>query len=98
MQLWSEFNPVLYNLAVNLNGQNGEYIDNQSVDFGMREFKANGTSLRLMAADIFKRNTRMLYLPAYGIPSDRCQIMGEGFANMQRLWIKSYALSFLVPS
>ena len=53
MQLWSEFNPSLYNLTVNLIGQNGEYIDNQSDDFGMREFKTNGTSLRSMVSRYF---------------------------------------------
>ena len=43
MQLWSELSPSLYKLSVNLTAENGQIIDDVTEDFGMREFKTNGT-------------------------------------------------------
>ncbi len=69
MQLWSEFNPALYKLTVNLIDQNGEYIDNKSVDFGMREFKTNGTRFEVNGRQIFLRGTlECCIFPLTGYP------------------------------
>jgi len=45
MQLWNEFSPALYKLTVNLTGPDGKILDLKTEDFGMREFKVNGTRL-----------------------------------------------------
>ena len=69
MQLWSEFKPALYKLTVNLIDQNGEYIDNKSVDFGMREFKTNGTRFEVNGRQIFLRGTlECCIFPLTGYP------------------------------
>jgi hypothetical protein len=38
VRLWSEFNPELYRLDVNLTANNGQYVDTKTASFGMREF------------------------------------------------------------
>ncbi len=50
VQLWSEFSPALYRLTVELN--NG---DKQTVDFGLREFKAKGTQFTINGTTTFLR-------------------------------------------
>jgi hypothetical protein len=57
MQLWSEFNPALYKLSVDLKGSDGEVTDNVNVDFGMREFRAKGTRFEVNNNQIFLRGT-----------------------------------------
>ena len=54
MQLWSEFDPVMYKLQVSLN-TNTEILDAQSVDFGMREFKTLGTQFTINGVKTFLR-------------------------------------------
>jgi hypothetical protein len=69
MQTWSEFYPALYKLNVNLIDQKGNYIDNQSVDFGMREFKANGTRFEINGLPVFLRGTlECCIFPLTGYP------------------------------
>jgi hypothetical protein len=69
MQLWSEFTPSLYKLSVNLNGSEGEPMDNKSVDFGMREFKAKGTRFEVNGKQIFLRGTlECCIFPLTGYP------------------------------
>jgi len=51
-KLWDEFNPNLYEMQLTLKSDEG--IDKKRIDFGMREFKADGT--------VFKINGRPLYL------------------------------------
>ena len=69
MQLWSEFKPALYNLSVVLNGSNGNIIDNQAVDFGMREFKTNNTRFEINGRQIFLRGTlECCIFPLTGYP------------------------------
>ena len=51
-KLWDEFNPNLYEMQLTLKSKEG--IDNKRINFGMREFKADGT--------IFKINERPIYL------------------------------------
>jgi hypothetical protein len=69
MQLWSEFSPSLYKLAVNLKRSDGKIIDQQSVDFGMREFKTNGTHFEVNGQQIFLRGTlECCIFPLTGYP------------------------------
>ncbi len=49
-QLWSEFSPALYRLTVELD--NG---DKQTIDFGLREFKAKGTQFAINGTTTFLR-------------------------------------------
>jgi hypothetical protein len=67
--LWSEFKPSLYKLYVNLKGSKGELIDSDSADFGMREFKANGTRFEVNGRQIFLRGTlECCIFPLTGYP------------------------------
>jgi len=54
VQLWSEFDPVLYKLQITLNANN-EIPDKQLVDFGMREFKTKGTQFTINGIKTFLR-------------------------------------------
>ena len=51
-KLWDEFDPNLYEMQISLESDAG--VDTKSIDFGMRNFKADGT--------VFKINERPLYL------------------------------------
>ena len=56
VQLWDEFNPALYNLkAVLTDEQNNE--DVQEVQFGMREFKTEGTHFVVNGTPTYLRGT-----------------------------------------
>lgn len=55
VELWSEFNPIVYNLSVNL--KSGKYNDEYNTDFGMREFTAKGNILMNNGKPIFLRGT-----------------------------------------
>jgi len=69
IQLWSEFTPSLYKLSVTLIGSKGETIDQKSEDFGMREFKANGTHFEVNGHQIFLRGTlECCIFPLTGYP------------------------------
>lgn len=54
MQKWSEFSPALYKLQVTLS-EEGDKIDNSIIDFGMREFKKNGTQFSINGTTTFLR-------------------------------------------
>lgn len=49
-QLWSEFSPALYKLTVELPG-----IDRETADFGLREFKSQGTQFAINGTTTFLR-------------------------------------------
>jgi hypothetical protein len=67
-QLWSEFTPAMYRLSVTLR-QSGKIIDEQDVDFGMRDFKANGTHFEVNGIPIFLRGTtECCIFPLTGYP------------------------------
>lgn len=69
MQLWSEFAPSLYKLSVSLKGSNGEIIDYKSEDFGMRDFKTNGTRFAVNGIPVFLRGTtECCIFPLTGYP------------------------------
>jgi Glycosyl hydrolases family 2, sugar binding domain/Glycosyl hydrolases family 2 len=66
---WSEFRPALYRLSVSLKGPEGETMDAQSVDFGMRDIKAKGTRFELNGRQIFLRGTlECCIFPLTGYP------------------------------
>ncbi|NQU84768.1 MAG: beta-glycosidase [Mariniphaga sp.] len=52
-RLWSEFSPALYRLSVKLETSDGS--DVQEVDFGMREFKTEGTQFTINGLTTFLR-------------------------------------------
>jgi len=67
-ELWSEFNPALYKMSAMLSEQ-GKVVDHQSVDFGMREFKANGTRFEINGRPVFLRGTtECCIFPLTGYP------------------------------
>ena len=55
MLTWSEFEPNLYRLAVELNTKKGK--DYKTTTFGMREFRAEGTRLHINGTPVFIRGT-----------------------------------------
>ena len=55
VQFWDEFNPNLYSLQVELKSESG--IDKQEVQFGMREFKPEGTQFTINERPVFLRGT-----------------------------------------
>jgi hypothetical protein len=67
--LWSEFSPSLYKLSVHLNGADGEILDSKSEDFGMREFKTEGTRFVINGQPTFLRGTlECCIFPITGYP------------------------------
>ena len=96
-QLWSEFTPVLYNLSVDLKGNDGQIIDRKSVEFGMREFKANGTRFDgQWKTSISERDNGMLYISPDRLSTFGCTVMGKSFADMQRIWPEPCTVSILL--
>ncbi len=66
---WSEFKPVYYKMTVNLTGKDSEISDQQSVDFGMREFKTKGTHFEVNGVTAFLRGTtECCIFPLTGYP------------------------------
>lgn len=67
-QLWSEFTPSLYKMFITLSEKN-KIIDQQSVDFGMRDFKTNGTMYEINGRQVFLRGTtECCIFPLTGYP------------------------------
>jgi len=67
-QLWSEFSPALYKLSAVLK-EKGKVIDNKLVDFGMREFKTNGTMFEVNGSPVVLRGTtECCIFPLTGYP------------------------------
>jgi hypothetical protein len=68
MLAWSEFEPNLYRMEVELTSKSGK--DVQSVTFGMRELKAEGTRFTINGTPIFLRGTlECAIFPLTGYPS-----------------------------
>jgi len=81
-QLWSEFTPSLYKLSVTLLSSDKNASDHKSVDFGMREFKTNGTRFASMDKLYFLEgplNAAFFPLP---VIHRQMQIMGKSIANL----------------
>lgn len=54
--LWDEFVPAVYQFSIKLNLQNGERLE-KKLQFGMREFKINGTHFTVNGQPVFLRGT-----------------------------------------
>jgi len=66
--LWSEFTPALYKLSADLK-EKGKVIDHKVVDFGMREFKTDGTRFQINGRPVFLRGTtECCIFPITGYP------------------------------
>lgn len=59
LQPWDEFSPVLYNLSVKLEAKKNEiqYTSNKNINFGMRNFKTEGTQFVINGRKTFLRGT-----------------------------------------
>lgn len=69
VKLWSEFSPVLYKMRAGLKDSDRNIIDNFSCDFGMREFRANGTHFEVNGHRTFLRGTlECCIFPLTGYP------------------------------
>jgi hypothetical protein len=67
MLTWSEYAPNLYRLNVELTSECG--TDTKTVDFGMREFRANGTRFTVNGMPVFLRGTlECCVFPLTGYP------------------------------
>ncbi len=66
---WSEFSPALYHLDVRIKSTGGTTLDKLTEDFGMREFKADGTRFVVNGHPIFLRGTlECCIFPITGYP------------------------------
>jgi hypothetical protein len=69
LQLWSEFNPVVYRLKAKLVDANNQLVDSLSESFGMRELKARGRAFELNGTPVFLRGTlECAIFPLTGYP------------------------------
>ncbi len=66
-KLWDEFNPNLYEMQLTLKSDEG--TDTKTIDFGMREFKADGTVFKVNGRPIYLRGTlECAIFPKTGYP------------------------------
>jgi hypothetical protein len=66
--LWDEFNPNLYEMTISF--RSNSEVDVKQVDFGMRNFKANGTFFTINDRPLFLRGTlECAIFPLTGYPS-----------------------------
>lgn len=67
-ELWSEHTPNVYQMKVALSTAEGN--DEQMIDFGLREFKANGTQFEINGTPVFLRGTlECCIFPLTGYPA-----------------------------
>ena len=86
--LWSEFNPVLYKLAVTL--KHRKATDHITVDFGMRAFSTQGTHFTINGTKTFLRGKHdACVFPLTGYPPMDI----EGWRRVFRI-AKSYNINF----
>jgi hypothetical protein len=68
-ELWSEFTPELYIMSVTLSNSDRKETDNRLVNFGMREFRTNGTRFEINGRPLFLRGTtECCIFPLTGYP------------------------------
>ena len=81
MQTWSEFHPALYKLSASLDTKDGE--DNQTTQFGMREFSTQGTQFTINGFKTFLRGKH-----------DACVFPLTGYAPMDvESWRKVFQIA-----
>ena len=65
--VWDEFNPNVYELSLEMESKTG--TDKNTVDFGLREFKADGTRFTINGRPVFLRGTlECAIFPKTGYP------------------------------
>lgn len=70
--LWDEFNPNVYELSLNLEYKNGE--DAKQIDFGLREFKVEGSRFAINGRPVFLRGTlECAIFPLTGYPPTQAE-------------------------
>lgn len=75
---WDEFNPHVYQMIIRL--QSGYGTDQRSVDFGLRDFKAEGTRLTINGRPVFLRGTlECAIFPKTGYPPTDVESWSEIF-------------------
>jgi hypothetical protein len=68
-ELWSEFNPALYRLSLDLCDADGMLIDSSTEEFGMKEFRAEETRFSVNGVPVFLRGTtECCIFPLTGYP------------------------------
>lgn len=86
-RLWSEHSPNVYKMKVSLESADG--TDMASRDFGLREFKANGTRFEVNGQPVFLRGTlECCIFPLTGYPA----MQNEYWAKIYRT-CKAYGLN-----
>jgi len=66
---WSEFSPALYRMEARVKDPDGELIDHKAEDFGLRQFRANGTRFEVNGHPLFLRGTlECCIFPLTGYP------------------------------
>ncbi len=80
--LWDEFNPNIYTLSVELEYKNGE--DKKHINFGLREFKANGSVFTINGKPLFLRGTLDCAIsPKTGYPPTKIEGWEKEFKAIQ---------------
>jgi hypothetical protein len=85
VQLWDVFSPALYAMKVEFSGQyNRQKVhDQQTVNFGMRNFNTNGTQFQVNGKNIFLRGKH-----------DACVFPLTGYAPMETgEWIRIFRIA-----
>jgi hypothetical protein len=87
-QLWSEFNPAVYTLAVTLRSK--EVLDNITTGFGMRKFSTSGTQFTINGTKTFLRGKHdACVFPLTGYPPMDIESWRKVFSIA-----KSYGINF----
>ncbi|WP_167619574.1 sugar-binding domain-containing protein [Maribellus sediminis] len=80
--LWDEFNPNVYALTVNL--KSGRESDSRTVDFGLREFKPEGTRFAINGRPVFLRGTlECAIFPLTGYPPTQTEYWRKIYTAVQ---------------
>ena len=95
--LWSEFHPALYRLRISLDTDHTH--DTQSVDFGMREFRTEGTQFVLNDKKIFLRGKHDgCTFPLTGYTPMDVESWRKVFQTAKRYGINHYRCHSYTPS
>lgn len=96
--LWSEFNPALYRLKIELRASDADCCDIYKTSFGMREFKAAGTQFEINGIKTFMRgeaNSAVFPLTGYAYTTKDEWI--EFFRKAQALGINFFRFHSWTP-
>jgi len=79
---WDEFTPNVYELSVNLKYKNGS--DKRKIDFGMREFKVDGSRFAVNEQSVFLRGTlECAIFPKTGYPPTNIKSWKKVYSAVQ---------------